>query len=120
MNAEEVYSEHQAWLDDYENSQEWEHEQQLLHQRYTEKKMAYEQKDDTITLWMNDKKSKDTDPLMTGKGLVKGKEVRAAAWKNISRAGSSYMNIKISEPQDNAQRFDQAPSRKEQPSEVPF
>ena len=82
--------------------------------------MAYEQKDDTITLWMNDKKSKDTDPLMTGKGLVKGKEVRAAAWKNISKAGSSYMNIKISEPQDNAQRFDQAPSRKEQSNEVPF
>ena len=118
MSAGEVYSEHQAWLDDRETSQAWEHEQQLLHQRYKEKKMAYEQKDDTITLWMNDKKAKDTDPLMTGKGLVKGKEVRAAAWKNVSKAGSSYMNIKISEPQDNAQRFDVAENAT--PKEVPF
>ena len=120
MSAEDVYSpqteeEHQAWLDDYEQAQGWAHQEELLHQQRREgRKMAYEPQDDTITLFMNDRRETEKQPLMTGKGLVKGQEVRAAAWKNTSKSGKSYMSIKLSEPQDNAKRFDQPKS------DIPF
>mgnify|MGYP003139927630 FL=1 len=106
MTAEQVYQTNQEWLDDYENAQGWANEEQLIQQQREGRKMAYEPQDDTITLWVNDKKESEKHPFMTGKGLVKGKEVRAAAWKNTSKSGNSYMSIKLSEPQDNGKRFE--------------
>ena len=78
------------------------HHQEQLHQRQQEEKRMseFEQKDNTLTLWMNDKKTKPTDPLMTGKGLIDGKEKRVAAWKNTSKAGKSYMTLKVNDPLD--------------------
>lgn len=78
------------------------HHLEQLHQREQEEKRMsdFEQKDNTLTLWMNDKKEKPTDPLMTGKGLIDGKEKRVAAWKNTSKAGKSYMTIKVNDPLD--------------------
>jgi len=78
------------------------HHQEQLHQRQQEEKRMseFEQKDNTLTLWMNDKKTKPTDPLMTGKGLIDGKEKRVAAWKNTSKAGKPYMTVKVNDPLD--------------------
>ena len=106
MTAEQVYQTNQEWLDDHENAQGWANEEQLIQQQREGRKMAYEPQDDTITLWVNEKKESEKHPFMTGKGLVKGKEVRAAAWKNTSKSGNSYMSIKLSEPQDNGKRFE--------------
>ncbi len=77
------------------------HQEQLHQRQQEEKRMSdFEQKDNTLTLWMNDKKTKPTDPLMTGKGLIDGKEKRVAAWKNTSKAGKPYMTIKVNDPLD--------------------
>ena len=129
MSAEDVYSpqteeEHQVWLDDYAQAEGWAHQEELIHQqrRGGRKMAAFEPQDDTIVLFMNERRETEKQPLMTGKGLVKGEEVRAAAWKNTSKKGVEYMSIKLSEPQDNAKRFDQpsAAPMATKKGEVPF
>jgi len=111
MSASDVYLQHEEWLTDYDNNAEaWNHQEQLNQRQREGNKMAqFEPKDNTITLWVNDKRESEKSPNMTGKGLVNGKEVRAAAWKNTSQKGSNYLSIKLSDPQDNAKRFTPAP-----------
>jgi len=106
MDAEELAQ----WRDDYNNAQGWANEDQLNQQQREETKMAYEVKDNEVTLWPQEKKSEKSPPY-SGKGLVNGKEVRAAMWKNTSRDGKIYLKLKFSDPQDMGTR--EAPPRDE-------
>jgi len=64
--------------------------------------MAENNKDNSVALWKNQKKQKDTDPAYTGRGMVNGKEVRAVAWININKKNenSPDFNIKFNDPND--------------------
>jgi len=106
MSADHVYSQNEEFFRDYDDAaQAAHHNEQLIQQQREERKMAYEPKDNSLALFMNDKKSKDTDPLLTGKGLVNGTEYRVAAWKNISKAGKPYLGLKLELPQDKASSY---------------
>lgn len=59
--------------------------------------MAYEQKDNTFTLFNNDKKGNEKAPDFKGKGLVSGVEVRIAVWQRKSASGIEYMAGSIEE-----------------------
>lgn len=60
--------------------------------------MTYEMKNDTATLFKNDRKEKDTQPDYTGKIKQDGKERQLAAWITKSKDGSkTYMSLKISD-----------------------
>ena len=56
-------------------------------------------------------KKSEKSPPYSGKGLVNGKEVRAAMWKNKSKDGKIYLKLKFSDPQDMGTR--EAPPRDE-------
>jgi len=60
--------------------------------------MPYEIKDNTFTLFANDKKGNDKAPDFKGKGMVDGKEVQIAVWNKVSASGTNYMSGQISEP----------------------
>lgn len=60
--------------------------------------MAYEIKDNTFSLFENDKKGNDKAPDFRGKGMVDGKEVRVAVWKRKSASGIEYLSGTIEEP----------------------
>jgi len=60
--------------------------------------MAYEQKDNSGSLFKNDKKEKETQPDYKGKCIVDGVEKEMAAWVKTSKAGKTYMSFKFSEP----------------------
>ena len=61
--------------------------------------MAYEQKNDSGSLFKNDKKGdNDKAPLYKGKCVVDGVEKEMAAWMQTSKAGVTYMSLKFSEP----------------------
>ena len=62
-----------------------------------EKKMAYEMKEKTFSLFENDKKGNDRAPDWKGKGLLNGKEVKIAVWKKTSGSGISYLSGNIEE-----------------------
>ena len=61
--------------------------------------MAYEQKNDSGSLFKNDKKGdNDKAPLYKGKCVVDGVEKEMAAWMQTSKSGVTYMSLKFSEP----------------------
>lgn len=57
--------------------------------------MAYEIKDNTFSLFENDKKGNEKAPDYKGKGLIDGKEVRVAIWKRTSKSGIEYLSGSI-------------------------
>lgn len=61
--------------------------------------MAYEQKDDTGSLFKNDRKEKDTHADYRGSALIGGVEMWMDAWLNESSSGTKYMSLKF-KPKD--------------------
>jgi uncharacterized protein (DUF736 family) len=59
--------------------------------------MAYEIKDNTFSLFENDKKGNDKAPDYKGKGKVSGVEVKIAVWKRTSQSGVEYWSGSIEE-----------------------
>jgi hypothetical protein len=63
--------------------------------------MAYEQKDNTGSLFKNDRKEKDTHPDYKGSALINGVDHWLDAWINEDRNGNKYMSLKL-KPKDAA------------------
>lgn len=59
--------------------------------------MAYEIKDNTFSLFANDKKGNDKRPDWSGKGKVDGVDVRIAVWKRTTQNGVEYLSGTIEE-----------------------
>lgn len=83
--------------------------------------MAYEQKPNSGTLFLNDQKTSDRAPDMSGRLLIdpsmipaieRGETLRIAAWEKQTSNGGSLLSIAVSEPQ---KREDE--SRVEKPSQ---
>lgn len=70
--------------------------------------MAYEQKEDSGSLFKNDRKEKDTHADYRGTALIGGVEMWIDAWLNESSSGVKYMSLKF-KPKD--QQNGQARSR---------
>lgn len=49
-------------------------------------------KDNTFTLFDNDKKGNDKAPDYKGKGLIDGEEVKIAVWKRTGKTGVEYLS----------------------------
>lgn len=70
--------------------------------------MAYEMKDNTGSLFKNDRKETDSHPDYKGSALLGGVEHWLDAWINEARDGSKYMSLKF-KPKDAQQSSGQAP-----------
>jgi len=57
--------------------------------------MAYEQKDNSGSLFKNDKREKDTHPQAKGSALIDGVEYWMDAWTNEDRNGNKYQSLKF-------------------------
>lgn len=75
--------------------------------------MAYEIKDNTFSLFENDKKGNDKAPDYRGKGMVDGKEVRVAVWKRTSASGINYLSGTIEEPFKSSEPAHEEPAKEE-------
>jgi len=62
--------------------------------------MAYKHKDNNGSLFVNDKKEKDSQPDYTGSINIAGKLYRISAWDNKAQTGKKYFGLKISEFED--------------------
>ena len=60
----------------------------------------YEQKDNDLVLFKNDKKESDKHPDYKGSGMVNGQEVWISAWINTSAKGVKYMSLKTQNKDD--------------------
>jgi len=99
----------ESWLQDYNDAmQALNHNEELIQQRQEERKMPYEQKDNSLNLFTNKFKKNSDQPDFTGDALVDGKEWKASAWKNEDKNGNLYLGVSFRPPQDSAKRFPQA------------
>lgn len=73
--------------------------------------MAYEQRDNTGTLFVNNRKSKDTHPDYNGTLIVNGVEFWINGWKKTSKRGETFLSLSVKpkeqpqaqQPQDDIQ-----------------
>jgi hypothetical protein len=79
--------------------------------------MAYEQKPNSGTLFLNDKNGNERAPDMSGKLFIgkdmiplieRGEMLRIAAWEKGTTSGGTLLSISVSQPQ--AQKQDQGES----------
>ena len=55
--------------------------------------MSYEQRDNTGSLFKNDRREKDTQPNARGKALIDGVEYEVAAWTKKDRNGNPWQSL---------------------------
>ena len=80
-------------------------------------------KDNTFSLFENDKRGNEKAPDYRGKGLIYGKEVRIAIWKRKSTSGIEYLSGSIEEPFKPAEQPQAVAEIKEEildESQIPF
>lgn len=89
--------------------------------------MAYEPKDNTGSLFKNDRKESDTHPDYKGSALLNGVDHWLDAWINTAKDGSKYMSLKFKPKEARQGGGGSQPARNYTPSpveldddEVPF
>ena len=83
--------------------------------------MAYEMKPNSGSLFINDRREKDTHPNATGTALIDGREYFVDAWTNTSANGVKYQSLKFK--LKDKQRAPQAQANNPAPDlddEIPF
>lgn len=61
---------------------------------------TYEMKDNTFSLFKNEKKQKENSPDYTGDIMVNGHKMRLSAWINETKGGKKYMKGTLQEPRE--------------------
>jgi hypothetical protein len=55
--------------------------------------MSYEQRDNSGSVFVNDRKDKDTHPDRTGTAMIDGKNYWISGWIKKDRNGKSFMSL---------------------------
>jgi len=69
--------------------------------------MAFEHKENTATVFTNEKKTADNQPDFTGRGKVGEELMDFAMWKRESKAGNSYYYMSFKKPDEKFQNKEQ-------------
>jgi hypothetical protein len=57
--------------------------------------MAYEQRDNSGSIWVNDRKDKDEHPDRTGSIMVAGTEYWINGWLKKTKDGKPFMSLSV-------------------------
>lgn len=89
------------------------------HQR--RKEMAFEQKDNSGSLFKNDRKEKDTHPDYRGSAMIDGVDMWISAWLKEGKNGQKFMSLSF-KPKDEQKSAGKPANRKtaDEDSEIPF
>ena len=62
--------------------------------------MAYEIKDNTASLFINDKREKESHPQLKGSAKVDGVEYWVSAWEKQTKEGKTWFSISLQKKDD--------------------
>lgn len=87
-----------------------------------------ERPDNTLTLFKNDDRRNERDPVYKGQGTIDGREYWVSGWVNESRKdGRKYLSVKVKPKQETRRdNYERRDARREQAplddfdSEIPF
>jgi hypothetical protein len=65
--------------------------------------MAFEPKDNTGSIWANDKRQADNHPDRTGSALIGGREYWLNGWLKKTKDNKSYLSLSF-KPKDHASK----------------
>jgi hypothetical protein len=57
--------------------------------------MAFEQRDNSGSLFRNERKETEKQPDYTGSGMYGGEEIRISAWLKTSQSGKKFLSLSI-------------------------
>lgn len=79
---------------------------------------GYEHKDNSGSLFRNDRKEKETHPDYKGSCLLNGVKMEIAAWIKESSTGTKFMSLRFEEPRERGA----APKKSEEvvDEDIPF
>ena len=82
--------------------------------------MAYEQNDNSGSLFKNEKREKDTSPNAKGTATVNGVQYWVSAWTKTGKNGEKYQSLSFQakQPKDGAVQKEQA--KPELNDDIPF
>lgn len=80
--------------------------------------MAYQQKDNSGSLFRNDKKETDNHPDFNGSCVIGGREYWISAWTKVADSGRKYMSFSF-KPKDAQQPQQRPQARQEEPRNAP-
>ena len=81
--------------------------------------MPFEHKNNSASLFRNDRRESDNHPTHTGSGKVDGVEYWISAWVNETSAGKKFFSIKL-DPKENRPRASQPVDSTDFDDDVPF
>lgn len=73
--------------------------------------MAYEERNNSGTLFRNDRRQNDRQPEYTGTAIINGAQMRISAWVRTSKNGNKFFSLSFDEPQP---KQDYAPKEQKQ------
>jgi hypothetical protein len=74
----------------------------LLVRQQQEAKMAFEQKDNSGSVWVNDRKEQDTHPDRAGSAKIGGVDYWVNGWLRKTSDGKPYLSLSFKPKQDKA------------------
>lgn len=57
-----------------------------------------EQKNNSATLFINDRKRSENSPDFSGKAIINDKTMYVSVWKRTAKNGSEYLSVSFTEP----------------------
>ena len=66
--------------------------------------MAFQNKPNSGALFTNKSKKEDKHPDYTGNINVEGKELQIAGWKKVSKNGTTFLSLSVSEKKEHTEK----------------
>ena len=86
--------------------------------------MAYQHRDNSGSLFVNDRREKDTQPNATGSAVIGGVEYWVSAWTKTTDDGGRWQSLAFKPKEDKAAPTDQKVSSQNAPAglndDIPF
>jgi hypothetical protein len=82
--------------------------------------MGYEQRDNSGTLWKNDRKTTDAHPNAKGDALIDGVWYWVSAWTKRKQSGEPFQSLSFTRKDDATPKPQNKPAQPEFNDEIPF